>query len=83
MPFTIRSQRDAIATLLGWDRSEVSEYQYTRRHHAKTFLYNVGDGYGVAVKEGQPVPAVYDEYNLKKAGTTGGWDVYFSPEAVA
>jgi len=54
------SQREAIATAFGWDISDVEEYQPTNRLHSRTFLYQTGNGYVIAVKTGTKVPKVYN-----------------------
>jgi hypothetical protein len=64
------SQRAAIATSLGWDLSEVTEYQNghwanTTEYRGTTKVYDLGSGYAIALPiEGtrnKPVPRAIEE----------------------
>lgn len=80
MTFILRSQRDAVAFSFGWDRDDVDEYQPTRPRDTRTRLWNVGDGFGIAVKAGKPVPTRIAEefgpWRLKES--VPGWDIYLA-----
>ena len=69
------TQRDAVAMAFGWDRSEVTEYQYGRHRAGRVHLFDAGDGYACAVKAGSRMPFV-DFGPWRKVDSVAGWDVY-------
>ena len=75
-------QRKAICMAFGWDYSDLTEYQATRRMHSRTHLYQVNAGYVLAVKGGAAdIPKVYrDEWNWKLVGAYQAWSIFESQE---
>jgi hypothetical protein len=72
----IRGQREAICTAYGWSLDDAAEYQPTRRMHSRTFLYQVNNGYCIAVRGGK-VPRAYREIGeWRLVETLDGWEVY-------
>ena len=73
------NQRSAICTQFGWGYADLEEYQATRRIHSRVRLYDLGSGYAIALKEGQPIPAAFDSYAPWRARSPWrGWVVYIS-----
>lgn len=71
------TQRDAVAIAFGWDRSEVSEYKYGRHRAGRVHLYDAGDGYACAVRDGATIPKAFAEYGPWTACCTiRGYTVY-------
>jgi hypothetical protein len=69
-------QREAICTAFGWSYDDLSEYQPTRRMHSRTFLYEVNNGYCVALRERQAMPRVYREMaEWRTVEVRNGWAV--------
>lgn len=77
------SQREAIATAFGWDIAEVEEYNPSRRIHSRTFLYQTGSGYVIAIKTGTKIPMAYNHlapWVLRDQWK--GWSVLESSDAM-
>ena len=84
MTYQVRTQRHAIAMLLGDDISSVTEYQSSKRHENGGIIYQAEAGnmeYCIAVKSGMPFPESIAKgmaTDWKIMGSIGGWDVYGS-----
>ena len=72
----MKTARQALATFLGFDSSEMPDYRY-QSTRTKTAVYTVDSDYYTAIKTGTCIWKS-DRYEWVKVATLGTWDIYES-----
>lgn len=75
-----RSQAEVVATLLGWDISDVRDMAYQTTDYVTTKVYSIGDGYMCAPLAGRKPPET-ERFNWIPCGAAFGRIVYESTNA--